>query len=93
MTLDQVCFKQWTNKVACVSVLTSRDLPPIPPKLTLSIPTPATAAGTDGTPNESSEEVFARVRQLLSITETQFKGEDIVLVAPDSDTLSILQVR
>ena len=31
--------------------------------------------------------------QVLSVTETQYTGEDVVLVAPDSDTLSILQVR
>lgn len=30
--------------------------------------------------------------QLLSVTETQYSGEDVVLVAPDSDTLSVLQV-
>ncbi|GBF88682.1 phosphoglycerate bisphosphoglycerate mutase family protein [Raphidocelis subcapitata] len=38
---------------------------------------------TDGTPNESVADVLARGRQLL--------GEDVVLVSPDSDNLSILQ--
>lgn len=31
--------------------------------------------------------------QVLSVTETQYTGEDVVLITPDSDTLSILQVR
>ncbi|EFJ52835.1 hypothetical protein VOLCADRAFT_45644, partial [Volvox carteri f. nagariensis] len=47
--------------------------------------------GTDGTPQESSQDVMVRMRQLLSITETQYFGEDVVLVAPDSDCLSVLQ--
>lgn len=45
----------------------------------------------DGTPNESAADVLARGRQLLSITETQYSGEDVVIVSPDSDNLSILQ--
>lgn len=49
--------------------------------------------GYDGTPNESAADVLTRMRQLLSICETQYSGEDVVIVAPDSDTLSILQVR
>eukprot|EP00877_Chromochloris_zofingiensis_P005800 jgi/Chrzof1/15220/Cz09g31320.t1 len=48
-------------------------------------------AGYDGTPNESSADVLTRMTQVMSITETQFSGEDIVFIAPDSDTLSILQ--
>lgn len=44
-----------------------------------------------GTPNESAEDVFVRVRQLLSITETQYFGDSVVFVSPDSDNLSILQ--
>ncbi|KAF6257018.1 hypothetical protein COO60DRAFT_1461380 [Scenedesmus sp. NREL 46B-D3] len=47
--------------------------------------------GYDGTPNESAGDVLTRLRQLLSICETQYTGEDVVVVAPDSDTLSILQ--
>lgn len=47
--------------------------------------------GYDGTPNESVEDVLVRVRQVLSITETQYLGSDIIIIAPDSDTLSILQ--
>jgi hypothetical protein len=49
--------------------------------------------GYDGTPNESAADVLTRMRQLLSICETQYFGEDVVIVAPDSDTLSILQAR
>ena len=48
-------------------------------------------AGEDGTPNDSTEDVFVRVRQLLSKLETQYSGENIVVISPDSDPLSILQ--
>lgn len=44
----------------------------------------------DGTPNESVADVFARVRQLMSILETQYSGDTVVIVSPDSDNLSIL---
>lgn len=47
--------------------------------------------GYDGTPPESAADVLTRMRQLLSVTETQYTGEDVVIIAPDSDTLSILQ--
>lgn len=47
--------------------------------------------GEDGTPNDSTEDVFVRVRQLLSKLETQYQGDDIVILSPDSDPLSILQ--
>lgn len=47
--------------------------------------------GEDGTPNDSTEDVFVRVRQLLSKLETQYFGEDIVILSPDSDPLSVLQ--
>ncbi|CAN0160014.1 unnamed protein product, partial [Ectocarpus fasciculatus] len=47
---------------------------------------------TNGTPNESVDDVFVRVRQqLLSKLETQYQGEDVIIVAPDSDCLSVLQ--
>lgn len=46
---------------------------------------------TDGTPNESVADVFVRVTQLMSVLETQYFGESIIIVAPDSDNLSILQ--
>jgi len=47
--------------------------------------------GEDGTPNESMEDVFVRVRQLISKTETQYTGADIVFIAPDSFTLAALE--
>mmetsp|Transcript_11926 Transcript_11926/g.36350 ORF Transcript_11926/g.36350 Transcript_11926/m.36350 type:complete len:289 (-) Transcript_11926:1231-2097(-) len=47
--------------------------------------------GEDGTPNESIEDVFVRMRQLLSKTETLYQGCDVVFVAPDSYTLSVLE--
>jgi broad specificity phosphatase PhoE len=47
--------------------------------------------GTDGTPNESVSDVFVRVRQLMSKLETQYFGDDIVIIAPDSDLLSVLE--
>lgn len=46
---------------------------------------------TDGTPNESVSDVFVRITQLMSILETQYFGESIIIVAPDSDNLSVLQ--
>ncbi|KAH7423839.1 hypothetical protein KP509_12G076600 [Ceratopteris richardii] len=46
---------------------------------------------TDGTPNESVLDVFVRVTQLMSILETQYFAENIIIVSPDSDNLSVLQ--
>lgn len=45
----------------------------------------------DGTPNESVSDVFVRVTQLMSILETQYSGDTIIIVSPDSDNLTILQ--
>lgn len=45
----------------------------------------------DGTPNESVEDVFVRVTQLMSILETQYSGDTVIIVSPDSDNLTILQ--
>jgi len=45
----------------------------------------------DGTLSESVSDVAVRVRQLLSKLETQYSSEEIVLIAPDSDCLSVLQ--
>uniref|UniRef100_A0A6M2E8Y9 Phosphoglycerate mutase family protein n=1 Tax=Populus davidiana TaxID=266767 RepID=A0A6M2E8Y9_9ROSI len=45
----------------------------------------------DGTPNESVSDVFVRVTQLMSILETQYSEETIIIVSPDSDNLTILQ--
>jgi broad specificity phosphatase PhoE len=49
--------------------------------------------GDDGTPPESIFDVFIRVRQLLSKLETQYgtQGADVVIVAPDTYPLSILE--
>ena len=46
---------------------------------------------TDGTPNESVADVFVRIVQLMSVLETQYFADNIIIVAPDSDNLSILQ--
>ena len=46
---------------------------------------------TDGTPNESVADVLVRVTQLMSILETQYNADSIVIVSPDSDNLSVLQ--
>ncbi|KAL9253538.1 hypothetical protein AKJ16_DCAP06680 [Drosera capensis] len=45
----------------------------------------------DGTPNESVADVFVRVTQLMSILETQYSEETVIIVSPDSDNLSVLQ--
>ncbi|KAJ6821628.1 uncharacterized protein M6B38_388895 [Iris pallida] len=45
----------------------------------------------DGTPNESVGDVFVRVTQLMSILETQYSGETVIIVSPDSDNLTILE--
>ncbi|CAM6098572.1 unnamed protein product [Calypogeia fissa] len=46
---------------------------------------------SDGTPNESVSDVLVRVTQLMSILETQYFGDTVIIVSPDSDNLSILQ--
>ncbi|GFP95440.1 hypothetical protein PHJA_001688300 [Phtheirospermum japonicum] len=45
----------------------------------------------DGTPNESVQDVFVRVTQLMSILETQYSGDTVIVVSPDSDNLTVLQ--
>lgn len=35
--------------------------------------------------------MFVRVTQLMSILETQYSGNTVVIVSPDSDNLSVLQ--
>ncbi|XP_042496387.1 uncharacterized protein LOC122075427 [Macadamia integrifolia] len=45
----------------------------------------------DGTPNESISDVFVRVTQLMSILETQYSGDTVIIVSPDSDNLTVLQ--
>lgn len=46
---------------------------------------------SDGTPNESVADVFVRVTQLMSVVETQYFGDTVIVVSPDSDNLSVLQ--
>ena len=50
-----------------------------------------TPKGSDGTPSESSTDVLVRTRELLSLLETQYYGNTIFIISPDSDNLSILQ--
>jgi len=45
----------------------------------------------DGTDNESVNDVFIRVRQAMSITETQYSGRTVIFISPDSDNLSVLE--
>jgi len=45
----------------------------------------------DGTPNESVQDVAVRVQQMVSIIETLTTSEDVLIVAPDSQVLSIWQ--
>eukprot|EP00850_Spirogloea_muscicola_P023976 SM000415S15585 [mRNA] locus=s415:89:1664:+ [translate_table: standard] len=46
---------------------------------------------SDGTTHESVNDVLVRVTQLMSILETQYYGDTVVIVAPDSDNLTVLQ--
>ncbi|XP_059070568.1 uncharacterized protein LOC131860206 [Cryptomeria japonica] len=46
---------------------------------------------TDGTPNESVADVYVRVTQLMSILETQYSSQNVIIISPDSDNLTILQ--
>ncbi|KAL8154234.1 hypothetical protein V2J09_011994 [Rumex salicifolius] len=41
--------------------------------------------------DRSVSDVFVRVTQLMSILETQYSGDTVVIVSPDSDNLSVLQ--
>ncbi|RWR94883.1 Phosphoglycerate mutase family protein isoform 1 [Cinnamomum micranthum f. kanehirae] len=45
----------------------------------------------NGTPNESVADVFVRVTQLMSVIETQYSGDTVIIVSPDSDNLTVLQ--
>jgi broad specificity phosphatase PhoE len=44
----------------------------------------------DGTPSESVRDVLVRGNQLVSTIESMHTGENVVIVSPDSDNLSIL---
>ncbi len=48
--------------------------------------------GNDGTPHESTADVLVRMQQLLSLLETQYSGANVLVISPDSDNLSVLQV-
>lgn len=45
----------------------------------------------DGTPCDSVNNVLVRVRQLISTIEGMYSGENVVVVSPDSEILSILE--
>ena len=44
----------------------------------------------DGTPNETLFEQVTRLRQLISILETQYSGDDILLIFPDGTSPALL---
>ena len=46
---------------------------------------------TDGTPSESVSDVLVRANQLVSTIESMYSGENVVIIAPDSENLSVLQ--
>lgn len=45
----------------------------------------------DGTPTESVTDVLVRSNQLVSTIESMYSGENVIIVSPDSDNLSVLQ--
>jgi broad specificity phosphatase PhoE len=47
-------------------------------------------ATNDGTPSESVADVLVRGNQLVSTIESMYSGENVIIIAPDSDNLSIL---
>ncbi|GMI01565.1 hypothetical protein TrLO_g10210 [Triparma laevis f. longispina] len=47
-------------------------------------------ANEDGTPSDSLDNVLVRLRQLMSVLETQYSGETILLIFPDGVTPGIL---
>ena len=44
----------------------------------------------DGTPSESVDDVYVRSNQLVATIESMYSGENVIIVSPDSDNLSIL---
>lgn len=48
-------------------------------------------AANDGTPSDSIADVLVRANQLVSTMESMYSGENIVIISPDSDNLSVLQ--
>eukprot|EP00850_Spirogloea_muscicola_P013509 SM000092S24477 [mRNA] locus=s92:159386:159974:+ [translate_table: standard] len=45
----------------------------------------------DGTTHESVNDMLVRVTQLMSILETQYYSDTVVIVAPGSDNLLVVQ--
>lgn len=45
----------------------------------------------DGTPTESVSDVLVRGNQLVSTIESMYSGENVIILSPDSENLSILQ--
>lgn len=46
---------------------------------------------TDGTPSESVNDVLVRVNQLVSTLEGLYSGENVLIMSPDEEVLSVLQ--
>ena len=46
--------------------------------------------GEDETPSESITQVLSRDNQLLSTIETMYSGENVLIISPDSEVLSII---
>lgn len=45
---------------------------------------------TDGTPSDSVSDVLVRANQLVSSIESFYSGENVLIISPDSEVLSIL---
>jgi len=45
---------------------------------------------TDGTPSESISDVLVRANQLISTVESMYSGENVVVISPDSEVISVL---
>lgn len=86
ITANLLLFKSLTSKYDHTFVYT----PQVYASDTLS-PTIKPPPIDDGTPNESVSDVFVRVIQLMSILETQYSEDTVIIVSPDSDNLTILQ--
>lgn len=46
---------------------------------------------SDGTPSESVQDVLVRMNQLVSTIESMYSNENVVIVSPDSELLSVLE--
>jgi broad specificity phosphatase PhoE len=46
---------------------------------------------TDGTPSDSVATVLVRINQLVSSIESMYSGENVAIVSPDSEVLSVLE--